>query len=286
VPSQPTQAKPKQPPTEAKAAEFVALTETKSNSQPKSEEQEFEELMRESEKTEKKREKATPKTATQQQPQAKPKPATTASNEFSVSDLNSSAHLMSEDAEFEELLRESERAERIDNSELKALEDAPIEEEEDLPELDTERYQGFFVCAHVLCLLSSLDWVVSERVLQHRLTQLKQQAASSKGAELNLSLNAQILSVETRINAIIGLIQQGPFSNASVFCFCFLLFFIIIIIRRLLLGELTVEKYAHNLNTRIKDEKEYAAYWAKRDNKKYSAGCLLRMKLMQEELEG
>lgn len=121
---------------------------------------------------------------------------------------------------------------------------------------------------------------MSERVLQHRLTQLKQQAATTKGAELNLSLNAQILAVETRINAIIGLIQQGMLQFPSF-------------LPRLAsfrffspLGELTVEKYAHNLNTRIKDEKEYAAYWAKRDNKKYSAGCLLRMKLMQEELEG
>lgn len=64
----------------------------------------------------------------------------------------------------------------------------------------------------LLFLTISLDWIVSERVLQHRLTQLKQQAATTKGAELNLSLNAQILAVETRINAIIGLIQQGAFS--------------------------------------------------------------------------
>jgi hypothetical protein len=52
-----------------------------------------------------------------------------------------------------------------------------------------------------------LDWIVSERVLQNRLASLKQ-GLSSKG-DMNLAINAQILAVESRINAIIGHIQQG-----------------------------------------------------------------------------
>jgi hypothetical protein len=52
------------------------------------------------------------------------------------------------------------------------------------------------------------------------------------------------------------------------------------------IGELTIEQYSTNLNTRISDEKRYAEYYEKKGNTKYRDSCLVRVKLMQEELAG
>lgn len=119
---------------------------------------------------------------------------------------------------------------------------------------------------------------MSERVLQHKLTEISQMIKQRIQKKQDImELSAQKMAIETRINIIIGLIQQGKLLGITL-CHVDHTFNLI--------GELTVEKYAEMLQTKIADEKYCEKIFRSRGNTKYADGCLLRIKLMEEELNG